>query len=181
VPGYEELAMGAIATGGVRVLSEDLITRIGISEHMIDAITRQEQRELERRERLYRGDRPKLDVQGKAVILVDDGLATGSSMRVAVISLREMQPSRIIVAVPVGAPSTCDELRDEADEVICAVMPKTFVAVGAYYKNFSQTSDDDVRALLQKAAAHKHDAFTIPRSDSREMAIAKAHEGETDG
>ena len=158
LPGYEELAMGAIATGGVCVLNEDIITAVGISEHAIEAITCQEQQELARRERLYRGDRLKLTVQGRTVILVDDGLATGSSMRAAVVALRQMQPSRLIIAVPVGAQEICDDFRREADEVVCAIVPEPFTAVGAYYADFSQTSDEEVGDLLQDAAAHEQDS-----------------------
>jgi putative phosphoribosyl transferase len=157
VPGYEELAMGAIATGGVLVLNRDIVTAMRISQHAIDAVARREQEELERREHMYRGDRLNPAVEGRAVILVDDGLATGSSMRAAVVALRQMRPSRLIVAVPVGAPETCDEFRAEADEVICAIMPQQFVAVGAWYADFSQTSDEEVRDLLQRAAAYEHD------------------------
>ena len=157
VPGYEELAMGAIATGGVRVLNEEIITAIGISGKVIDAVVREEQQELERRERMYRGDRLKLNVQGRVIILVDDGLATGSSMRAAIVALWQIQPSRLVVAVPVGAKETCDEFRAEADEVICAIMPDPFMAVGAWYADFSQTSDEEVRELLQGAAADEHD------------------------
>jgi len=164
VPGHEELAMGAIAAGGVRVLNEDIITAIGISENVIDAVGCQEQRELERRERMYRGDRCKLTVQGRAVILVDDGLATGSSMRAAVVALRQMQPSRLIVAVPVGAQETCDEFRGEADEVVCAITPEPFMAVGAWYADFSQTSDEEVRELLQRAAAQQGNSQHFPDS-----------------
>jgi putative phosphoribosyl transferase len=155
VPGYEELAMGAIATGGVRVLNQDVTTRIEISEDAINAVARREQQELERRERLYRGDRPGPNVQGRTVILVDDGLATGSTMRAAAVALRQMYPSKVVVAVPVGAQGTCDEFREDVDEVVCAVTPEPFMAVGAWYADFSQTSDEEVRELLQKAASHE--------------------------
>jgi len=155
VPGQEELAMGAIATGGVRVLNDEIIFLLGISESVIDAVAHGEQQELERRERLYRGNRPRPEVPGRTVILVDDGLATGSTMRAAAAALRQMGPSRIIVAVPVGAQETCEEFRQEVDEVICAVTPEPFMAVGAWYADFSQTSDDEVRDLLQKMAGHE--------------------------
>jgi putative phosphoribosyl transferase len=162
VPGYEELAMGAIASGGVRILNEELTQAVGISQGAIDSVARQEAMELERRERLYRGDRPRPVVQGRTVILVDDGLATGSTMRAAATALRRMRPARIIVAVPVAAPETCDEFRDEVDEVICAIVPEPFMAVGAWYEDFSQTSDDEVRELLQDAAAReRHDASPL--------------------
>jgi putative phosphoribosyl transferase len=151
VPGYEELAMGAIATGGVRVLNQEITASLHISESVIEAVAHREQQELERREQLYRGDRPISDVQGRTVILVDDGLATGSTMRAAAVALRQMQPSKIIVAVPVGAQETCDEFRQEVDEVVCAITPEPFRAVGASYVDFSQTSDDEVRHLLRKS------------------------------
>jgi len=161
VPGEEELAFGAIATGGVRVLNKDLIEILGISENMINAITRQEQKELKRRERLYRGDRLGLTVQGRVVIVVDDGLATGSSMRAALVALRQMQPSWLTIAVPVGAPATCDEFRGAADEVICVITPDLFQAVGEWYEDFSQTGDEEVRGLLQSAAVHENSHSVI--------------------
>jgi putative phosphoribosyl transferase len=152
LPGQEELAMGALATGGVRVLNEDLLRDLNLLEEEIDAVTAREQRELERRERLYRDDRPPPAVQGRTVILVDDGLATGSTMRAAVAALRGLQPARVIVAVPVGAAETCAELRRQADEVVCTQTPELFYAVGLWYQNFSQTPDEEVRDLLQQAA-----------------------------
>ena len=152
VPGNEELAMGAIARGGIRVLHDSLQGR-GIPDAVIDAVAAQEQRELERRERAYRGDRPYPDVAGKTVILIDDGLATGSSMRAAARALRRLGPGRIVIAVPVGAPETCDELQDEADEVVCAQTPDAFRAVGEWYQDFRQTSDEEVRDLLATAAS----------------------------
>ena len=153
VPGYEELAMGAIASGGVRVLNEDLVRTAGISGEAIDAVAAAEERELERRERDYREDRPPINVQGRTVILVDDGLATGSSMRVAARALRNKNPSQIVVAVPVAAPATCAEFESEVDQVICAVTPEPFWAVGQWYRDFSQTSDEEVRNLLRQAAS----------------------------
>jgi len=152
VPGHEELAMGALATGGVRVLNDDVVDRLGISERVIDMVTAEEEQELRRREQLYRGDRPPIDVRGKTVILVDDGLATGSTMRAAVAALRRQGPARIIVAVPVGAADTCDDFRREADDAVCARTPEPFYAVGLWYENFSQTTDEEVRELLQRAA-----------------------------
>src|SRR5258707_1235454 len=154
VPGYEELAMGAVATGGVRVLNDQLVERLGIPEQMIDAVAARERQELARRERLYRGDRPPPDVRGRTVILVDDGLATGSTMRAAVAALRRQGAARIVVAVPVGAPETCAEFEREADDVICAVTPEPFYAVGLWYGDFSQTTDEEVRDLLEQAAEH---------------------------
>jgi predicted phosphoribosyltransferase len=153
VPGHEELAMGAIATGGVRVLNDDVLRILPIPQRVIDAVAAEEQQELERRERLYRGSRPPPDVRGRTVILVDDGLATGSTMRAAIQALREQHPKRIIVAVPVGAAETCAEFQDEADEAICATTPDPFYAVGYWYANFEPTTDDEVRSLLASAAA----------------------------
>jgi len=153
VPGHEELAMGAIASGGVRVLNEQVVRSLRATQETIDAVARQEQRELERRERLYRGDRPPPDVRRKTVILIDDGLATGATMRAAVRALRQQDPARIVVAVPVGAAETCSEFADEADETICAKTPEPFYAVGAWYDDFSPTTDEEVRELLQRAMA----------------------------
>jgi len=151
VPGHEELAMGAIATGGVRVLNEDVMRYISITDAAIDAVAAKEQRELERREQLYRGDRPAPDVRGKTVLLVDDGLATGSTMRAAAAALRQQQPARIVVAVPVSAVQTCDEYRMGVDEIVCAVTPEPFHAVGMWYEDFSQTTDEEVRELLARS------------------------------
>jgi predicted phosphoribosyltransferase len=151
VPGYEELAMGAVATGGVRVLNDELVRALSIPDYVIDAITAWEREELARRERLYRGDRPPPDVQDRTVILVDDGLATGATMHAAIAALRQQQPARIVVAVPTGSPQTCDALRAEVDDVICAITPEPFHSVGLWYKDFSQTTDDEVRELLARA------------------------------
>jgi predicted phosphoribosyltransferase len=152
VPGQEELAMGAIATGGVRVLNESVIHSLEIPEEIVEQVTAAQRDELERREQAYRGDRPAPDVRGRTIILVDDGLATGSTMRAAVQALRQQQPSHITVAVPVGAPQTCAELRWEADEVICAYTPEPFYAIGLWYEDFSQMTDDEVRVQLERAA-----------------------------
>jgi putative phosphoribosyl transferase len=152
VPGHPELAMGAIASGGVRVLNEDVVGALGISRDMIEAVAAVEEQELERRERIYRGGRPPPDVRGRTVILVDDGLATGSTMRAAVAALRQHGPDRIVVAVPVGAPDTCEEFRSEADDVVCARTPEPFYAVGLWYGDFSQTTDEEVHDLLDRAA-----------------------------
>ena len=153
VPGHEELAMGAVASGGVRVLNDRVVQGLQIPPAVIDAVTAKEREELARRERLYRGDREPLDVRGRTVLLVDDGLATGSTMKAAVAALRDQHPSRIVVAVPVAAEDSCAELRAVADEVVCAVTPEPFHAVGVWYEHFDQTSDDEVRALL--ADAHR--------------------------
>jgi putative phosphoribosyl transferase len=151
VPGHEELAMGAISTGGVRVLNEDTVEYLRIPEHIIDAITTEELKELKRRELAYRGNRPEPDVKGKTVILIDDGLATGSTIRAAAQALRQQQPARIVVAVPVSAPEICDEYRIGVDEIICAVTPEPFLGVGMWYLDFSQTTDEEVRDLLERA------------------------------
>jgi len=151
VPGHEELAMGAIASGGVRVLNEEVLQALPIPQRVIDAVAAEESRELDRRERLYRGAREPPDVRDRIVILVDDGLATGSTMRAAVKALRQLHPARIVVAVPVGAPETCAELQLEADEAICATTPDPFYAVGNWYADFEPTSDEEVQALLAQA------------------------------
>jgi putative phosphoribosyl transferase len=151
VPGHEELAMGAIATGGVRQLNTDVIDALGIPATVIDEVAAREQIELDRRERDYRGRRPPRPLLNQTVILVDDGLATGSTMRAAVIAVRQQQPARVIVAVPVGAPSTCAELSSEADQVVCVRTPDPFVAVGLWYRDFTPTTDGEVRALLEEA------------------------------
>src|SRR5437762_2094244 len=153
VPGHEELAMGAISTGGVRVLNEDTVDYLRIPASVIEAVAANELRELERRELAYRGDRPEPDVRGKTVILVDDGLATGSTMRAAAVALRQQNPARIVIAVPVSAPQTCDEYRMGVDEIVCASTPEPFRGVGQWYRDFSQTTDDEVRELLAKAQA----------------------------
>jgi putative phosphoribosyl transferase len=152
VPGHEELAMGAIASGGVRLLNQRVFEMFRIPEDLIEIITRTEQRELERQEREYREGRPPLDVQGRTVILVDDGLATGASMHVAVAALKEKQPAHVVVAVPVAAQETCSEFQGEVDRVVCAVTPEPFWSVGQWYDDFSQVSDEEVRDLLRRAA-----------------------------
>jgi putative phosphoribosyl transferase len=149
VPGHEELAMGAIASGGVRVLNDELIDTLGISEKTIDQVAAEELHELERREKLYREGRPAAIVADHTVILIDDGLATGASMRAATIALRQQRPMRIIVAVPVAAAETCELFRDEVDEIVCAMTPEPFHAVGLWYRDFSQTSDEEVTRLLR--------------------------------
>jgi len=152
VPGREELAMGAIATGGTRVVNREVVSALGIEDDAIDAVASSEAVELARRAQAFRGDRPDPDVSGKTVVVVDDGLATGSTMRAAVAALRQQGPSRIVVAVPVGAAETCTEFRAEADDVVCARTPDPFYAVGLWYGDFGQTSDEEVRDLLELAA-----------------------------
>ena len=153
VPGHAELAMGAIASGGVRVVNQDMVRSLRISPQQLDAVTRAEEGELQRQERLYRGGRPPPDVSGRTVILVDDGLATGATMQAAVAALRSAGPKEVVVAVPVAPPETCAELAAEADRVVCALTPEPFYAVGAWYRDFSQTSDDEVRELLRRNQA----------------------------
>ena len=152
MPGHPEFAIGAIASGGVRVLSEDVIRWYGIPDSAIDAVARQELAELERREREYRQGRALTDLRDRIVILVDDGLATGSTMRAAVQAVRAHHPARVVVAVPVGAPTTCEEFADITDETVCARTPEPLSAVGLWYRDFSQTTDEEVRALLQEHA-----------------------------
>jgi putative phosphoribosyl transferase len=152
VPGHEEYAMGAIATGGVRVLDERVMRAAGVTRAELEAVTAAEQRELERRERQFRGNRPPPDVAGRTAILVDDGLATGSTMRAAVEALREEGAARVIVAVPIAPPETCDAFRDIVDDIVCARTPEPFYAVGLWYEDFSQTTDDEVRELLERSA-----------------------------
>jgi len=153
IPGHEELAMGAVATGGVRVLNVPLVRSLGIPESVVESITSKELQELERRERLYRSRRPPVDAHGKTVILVDDGLATGATMVAAIQALRNLAPKRIVAAVPVAARDTCEQLGSVADEVVCAVTPEPFHAVGLWYEDFTPTSDDEVRELLEAASA----------------------------
>jgi putative phosphoribosyl transferase len=153
VPGHEELAMGAIASGGVRVLNHDVLAQIPVSPRAIDAVAEREQLELERRERAYRGNRPPLHVANRTVIIVDDGLATGSTMRAAVDALRQMKPQAIVVAVPVAAPETCEQFRAEVDEIVCLHTPRVFRAVGLWYEDFEQTTDEEVHRLLADANA----------------------------
>ena len=153
LPGHEELAMGAIATGGVRVLNDDVLNQIPIPQPVIDSVAGRELLELERRERSYRGSRPPLEVRGKTVIVIDDGLATGSTMKAAVRALKELQPQSIVVAVPVAAAQTCHEFRAEVDEVVCLRTPEPFRAVGLWYDDFPQTTDEEVHELLGNATA----------------------------
>src|SRR5437773_8137299 len=155
VPGFEELAAGAIASGGVRVLNEEVMRAIPYADEAIEAVTVRETAELERREQIYREGRPSPELRDRIVILVDDGLATGATMRAAVKALRQRGAAKIVVAVPVGPPDTCREIEQEADETICLSTPVFFQAVGQYYEDFSQTSDEDVRELLSSAAQER--------------------------
>lgn len=154
-PGHEEYAMGAIAGGGVRVMN--VHPGAGVTEREVEAVVRREELELARRERLYRGSRPPVAIAGRTVVVVDDGLATGATMRAAVAAIRKQSPGRLIVAVPVGAEETCAQLEREADEVVCAEIPSPFHAVGLWYRHFPQSTDDEVRQLLEDARReHEH-------------------------
>ena len=151
VPGHEELAMGAIASGGVLVLNDDVLRHTRIGQGEVDLVARREAAELTRRARAYRGDRPPPHVDGRTVILIDDGLATGASMRAAAEAARRLRPAKLVVAVPVAAPETCEHFRGLVDDVVCAVTPTPFAAVGMWYEDFSQTTDEEVRELLERA------------------------------
>ena len=151
VPGFEELAVGAIASGGVRVLNDDVARSLPNANEIIEAVTQREIAELQRREQKYRDGRPSPQIENRTVILIDDGLATGATMRAAVKALRQRGAAKIVVAVPVGPPDTCKEFEDEADEVVCASAPEFFQAVGQYYDDFSQTTDEEVRELLARS------------------------------
>jgi putative phosphoribosyl transferase len=151
VPGHSELAMGAIASGGVRVLSDDLIDQLGIPSAAVEQVATREGLELERRDRLYRGDRPLPALRDRIVILVDDGLATGATMEAAIVAVRQYRPARVVIAAPVGAVETCRRLKRLADDVVCAAMPEPFQAVGLWYERFDQTSDEEVIALVRQS------------------------------
>jgi putative phosphoribosyl transferase len=152
MPGHEEFAIGAIASGGVRIVNEDTLREYGVSREQVSAVIQSEEQELERRERRYRGERSFPDVTGRTVILIDDGLATGSTMRAAVIALRQERPARIVVAVPTAPAETCEELSTIVDDMVCVMTPEPFYAVGLWYEDFSQTTDEEVRELLEQAA-----------------------------
>jgi putative phosphoribosyl transferase len=155
LPVQPELAMGAIASGGAQVLNELVIHEAGVSDETIEQVAAREREEVARRELLYRGERPPLHLEGKTVLFVDDGLATGTTMRAAVEALREHRPAKVVVAVPVAPPASCERLRAEVDEVVCAQTPEPFVAIGACYESFPQLTDDEIRALLEEAE-HGH-------------------------
>lgn len=157
VPGHEELAMGAIASGGIRVLNEDIVRELQIPDEVIAAAAVGQQRELERREKLYRQGKPPIDIRNKFVILVDDGLATGATMRAAAAALQKQGTEGVIVAVPVAARSTCEELSNEVDEIVCAVTPEPFYGVGSWYRDFSQTTDEEVIELLEKCRKRSYE------------------------
>ncbi len=174
IPGYEELAMGAVATGGTRILNEEFVKRAGLPDNLIEAVTARELKELARRERLYRGSRPPPDVRGRTVILVDDGLATGATMLAAIRALRQQQPARIVVAVPTASPDTCEAMKAEADDVICAVTPDPFYAVGLWYQDFSQTTDEEVRALLAQQTGPDSGGGTQEQTDKNAIEAVRA-------
>ena len=164
VPGHDELAMGAIASGGVIVRNEEVIAASGVTGHEIQEVLAREQQEMRRRARLYRGDRPFPELRGRTVILVDDGLATGASMRAAVAALRQHRPAQRVVAVPIAAHDTCETLRPEVDEIVCAMTPEPFYSVGLWYEDFSETTDEEVQDLLVQARRlfPDADAFRAP-------------------
>lgn len=166
VPGQEELAFGAVATGGVRVLDREIIDAVGLREKEIEQITEKVKKELERRERVYRGARLPLNLAGRTVLLIDDGIATGSSMRAAIRALRELKPASIVVAVPVAPLSTCNRLRMEVDELVCVHTPELFYAIGQFYEDFSQVTDEEVRDLLQRAAQPLQKAAPEPKGSA---------------
>jgi predicted phosphoribosyltransferase len=151
VPGREELAFGAIASGGIRVLNSDVVRMLSIPEEVINLVARRELQELQRREQSYRGNRPAPNVRNRTVVLIDDGLATGASMRAAVAGLRAQSPARIAIAVPIAAPEVCEAFQSEVDEIVCAVTPELFHGVGRWYEDFAQVTDEEVRVLLQEA------------------------------
>jgi putative phosphoribosyl transferase len=152
VPGQPELAAGAIASGGVQVLNQDVVDALGLSDRTLAQVAAAEHQELERRERVYRGDRPQPRIEGRCVILVDDGVATGATMRAAIAALRAQNPDRVVIAVPVAAPETAAILEREADELVCLAMPSPFYAIGVWYQDFSQVDDAEVRRLISEAA-----------------------------
>lgn len=165
VPGHEELAMGAIASDGIRVLNEDVLRALRIDPEQIEAVTAREERVLRERERDYRGDRPRPKIKGRIVILVDDGLATGASMRAAIQAIREQRPKRLVVAVPVAPPDACEQIAAEADEFVCALTPPVFYGVGMWYEDFSQVRDEDVQELLQRTMRGARFAPDDPEPD----------------
>jgi len=154
LPGHEELAMGAIATGGALVINQDVVRTFNVPQGLIEAVAKKELKELERRERVFRGDRPMREIRGKTVILIDDGLATGASMHAAILGIRSKQPARIVAAVPTAALETCEAFKQKVDEMICATTPEPFYGVSRWYEEFSQTSDEEVQSLLEEASQH---------------------------
>lgn len=160
LPGQPELAMGAIASGGVRVMNNGVVQRSGVSEDQIKEIVEDEKKRLQEREKIYRGSRPEIDITGKIVLLVDDGLATGASMRAAITALKQLEPEKIVVAVPTAPADTCQELKSMVDEIVCLRTPSPFWGVGGSYQNFSQTSNQEVRALLERRLKNRREQKT---------------------
>jgi len=171
-PGQEELAFGALASGGIRVLDEDLVRELGISSEVIERMTQAVKAELDRRERLFRDGHPVLDLGGKIVLLVDDGIATGSSTLAAIQTLRQMKPARLVLAVPVAPASTCKRLRQQVDELVCVHTPEHFYAIGQFYGNFSQVPDEEVVDLLRRGASWTK----VPGGDGQAAADSKVDE-----
>lgn len=169
LPGREELAMGAIASGGVCVLNEDIVQMLGIPEKVIHKVAAHERQELARRERLYRGSSRAIDAHGRTVIIVDDGIATGATMRAAVTAVKHLHPARIVIAVPVAAAATCEELAVVADELVCILRPRDFFALGFWYQSFAQTTDEEVRDLLQQA---KHERLATRQRRGKMPGVA---------
>jgi predicted phosphoribosyltransferase len=168
MPGYDELSVGTVASGGVRILNSEAIHHLGTSENLVDALVLEREQDLQRRERIYRGERRPVEIEGRSVILVDDGLATGANMRAVVRALRERHPSSVTVAVPIGSDDTCHQMTREADEVICALTPDPFYSVGAWYSDFIQITDEEARQLLDHAA-HERRARNAQRINSRNL------------
>jgi len=156
VPGHKELAMGAIASGGIQVINEDIVTQLHISQQAIDEVNEQESLELERREYLYRGDKASCEIRNKTIILVDDGIATGATMHAAIAAIKQQQPAQLVVAVPTSALDTYNTISEEVDKVVCLSTPEPYIAVGCWYRNFSQTSDEEVSLLLRKASENRN-------------------------
>jgi putative phosphoribosyl transferase len=178
VPGHKELAMGAIASGGVRVLNYDVLDWLGISDDTINEATARELRELERRDRAYRGDRLPLEVRDRTIILVDDGLATGSTMRAAIAAIRQQSPQRIVIAVPVGAADTCDAIRGEVNEVVCLMLRDPLYAIGLWYEKFTQTTDEEVCKLLDLQALEKTSRIEGQKPQRQKVGSNNQREGE---
>ena len=160
VPGQEELAMGAIASGGVRFLNQDIFQQLNISDQQLEEITERERQELKKRENIYRGTRPEVDLEGKETLIIDDGLATGATMKAAVNALREHSPARILAAVPTAPPEPCREMQELVDEMICLSTPANFMGVGGSYREFGQTTNEEVKDLLEQAQEWMSDAQT---------------------
>src|SRR5579884_1191270 len=171
MPGYEELSLGTVASGGVRLLNAEGIHHLGISQNLVDALVQEREQDLERREKIYRGERAAAQIEGRNVIIVDDGLATGANMRAVVHALHERHPKSVTVAVPIGSDDTCQQMAREADEVVCALTPDPFYSVGAWYSDFIQITDEEARELLDHAA-HERRAKQAQRNTARAESVA---------